>query len=181
MAGDKEDGNHPRFADLPSKLTRPGSLEVEAESTPKETVHNFASMKHKTLIVDDDEAVRLSLRGVLLLEGYEVSTASNGHEAVEKFRTHSADIVLLDLNMPVKDGWETFERLTSINPLLPVIVVTARPDTYPIARSHGVAALMQKPLDIPLLLEAMRDLLAEPAERRLSRITTHEPQTYYLA
>ena len=65
--------------------------------------------------------------------------------------------------MPVKGGWDTFERLTNINPLLPIIVITARPDAYPVAMAAGVAALMQKPLDIPLLLEAMRDLLAEPA------------------
>jgi len=83
--------------------------------------------------------------------------------------------------MPVKGGWDTYERLTSIDPLLPVIVITARPDAYPMAKAAGVAALMQKPLDIPLLLEAIRDLLAEPDEQRLSRITSHGPQTHYLA
>jgi len=88
--------------------------------------------------------------------------------------------VLLDLNMPVKGGWETFEHLTSIDPLLPVIVITARPDAYPTAVAIGVAALMQKPLDIPALLEAMRYFLAQPAEQRLCRITNHQPPTQYL-
>ena len=83
--------------------------------------------------------------------------------------------------MPVKGGWDTFERLTSINPLLPVIIITARPDAFSTATATGVAALMQKPLDIPLLLEAVSDLLAEPAEQRLSRITTHPPPTRYFA
>ena len=55
--------------------------------------------------------------------------------------------------MPVKSGWDTLERLTTINPLLPIIVITARSDAYSVAMATGVAALMQKPLDIPLLLE----------------------------
>ena len=53
--------------------------------------------------------------------------------------------------------------------MVPIIVITARPDAYPVAMDTGVAALMQKPLDIPLLLEAMRELLAGPATKRLSR------------
>jgi DNA-binding response OmpR family regulator len=69
--------------------------------------------------------------------------------------------------MPVKGGWDTFERLTTINPLLPIIIITARPDAYPIAVVAG-AALMQKPLDLPRLLKTMRELLAQPAEQRLS-------------
>ena len=58
-----------------------------------------------------------------------------------------------------------------------IIVITARPDAYPVAMAMGVAVLMQKPLDIPLLLEAMRELLAEPATKRLSRVAGHGPQT----
>ena len=118
-----------------------------------------------------------ALGTVIESEGFDVVRAADGHEAVEKFRQQPINIVLLDLNMPVKGGWDTFERLTNINPLLPIIVITARPDAYPVAMATGVAALMQKPLDIPLLLEAMRHLLAEPATERLSRIAGHGPQT----
>ena len=118
-----------------------------------------------------------ALGTVIESEGFEVFRAADGHAAVEKFRQQPIDIVLLDLNMPVKGGWDTLERLTTINPLLPVIVITARPDAYPVAMATGVAALMQKPLDIPLLLEAMRELLAEPAAQRLSRVAGHGPQT----
>src|SRR4051812_20401240 len=106
----------------------------------------------RVLLADDDRSVLDALGGVLDSEGFEVIRAANGHEAVKKFREHRADIVLLDLNMPVKGGWDTFEQLTSIDPLLPVIVITARPDAYPTAVGTGVAALMQKPLDIPALL-----------------------------
>ena len=133
--------------------------------------------KPRVLLVDDDRSVLDALGTVIESEGFDVVRAADGHEAVEKFRQQPVNIVLLDLNMPVKGGWDTFERLTTINPLLPIIVITARPDAYPVAMATGVAALMQKPLDIPLLLEAMRDLLAEPATERLSRIAGHGPQT----
>jgi CheY-like chemotaxis protein len=133
--------------------------------------------KPRVLLVDDDRSVLDALGAVIESEGFELVRAADGHAAVEKFRQQAIDIVLLDLNMPVKGGWDTFERLTTINPLLPIIVITARPDAYPVAMAAGVAGLMQKPLDIPLLLEAMREVLAEPATKRLSRIAGHGPQT----
>jgi DNA-binding response OmpR family regulator len=138
------------------------------------------SSQPRVLLADDDRSVLDALSAVLESEGFDVVRAADGRAAVERFREHRADIVLLDLNMPVKGGWDTFERLTAINPLLPIIVITARPDTYPSALAAGAAALMQKPLDIPLLLAAMRNFLAEPAEQRLTRITSQEPQTLFL-
>lgn len=138
-------------------------------------------MKTKVLLVDDDPSVVSALSGVLQSEGYDVTQAFDGHAALEHFHAiGGAAIVLLDLNMPVKGGWDTFERLTAINPLLPVIVITARPDQYPLADAAGVAALMEKPLDLPLLLETMRKFLAEPPEVRLARIAGKNPHTLHL-
>ncbi len=128
------------------------------------------SNQPRILLADDDRSVLEALGGVLESEGFDVVAAADGHAAIEKFRTHQADIVLLDLNMPVKGGWDTFERLTTINPLLPIIVITARPDAEPMAMATG-AVLMQKPLDLPRLLAAIRELLAQPAEQRLSVLT----------
>ncbi|MEA3209468.1 MAG: two-component system, NtrC family, nitrogen regulation response regulator NtrX [Chthoniobacter sp.] len=152
-----------------------------APSKRKPEMNTKKPSQPRVLLADDDRSVLDALGAVLESEGFEVIRAANGHEAVEKFCEHRADLVLLDINMPVKGGWDTFERLTSIDPLLPVIVITARPDAYPAAMAAGVAALMQKPLDIPVLLEAMRYFLTQTAEQRLSRITTHQPQTHYLA
>lgn len=137
-------------------------------------------MKAKILLADDDEEVLAALNGVLESEGYEVILAKDGREALEHFHAGHIDIVLLDLNMPVKGGWETFERLTTIHPLLPVIVITARPDQYPLAVAAGVGALMEKPLDLVLLLQAIEDLLHEPVESRLSRMTGKRPITRFL-
>jgi DNA-binding response OmpR family regulator len=144
---------------------------------PAGACHATAMNKPRVLLVDDDRSILDALGTVIESEGFEVVRAADGHEAVEKFCQQPVDIVLLDLNMPVKGGWDTLKRLTTINPLLPIIVITARPDAYPVAMAMGVPVLMQKPLDIPLLLEAMRELLAEPAAARLSRIAGHGPQT----
>src|ERR1700722_13615266 len=106
----------------------------------------------KVLLADDDRSVLEALGAALESEDFDVVRAADGHAALEKFRENRADIVLLDLNMPVRGGWDTFERLTRIDPLLPIIIITARPDAYRVAVSAGAAALMQKPLDIPQLL-----------------------------
>ena len=143
---------------------------------PAGACHATAVNDPRVLLVDDDRSVLDALGSVIESEGFEVVRAADGHQAVQKFCQQSVDIVLLDLKMPVKSGWDTFERLTTINPLLPIIVITARSDAYPVAMAKGVAGLMQKPLDIPLLLEAMRELLAEPVTKRLSRLASDEPQ-----
>ena len=134
----------------------------------------------RILLADDDEGVLAALNDVLRSEGYEVITAKNGREAIEHFHEGRIDIALLDLNMPIKGGWETFEKLTTIHPLLPIIVITARPEQYALAVAAGVGALMEKPLDLPLLLQAIKDLLREPIEQRLSRSSGKRPITRYL-
>ena len=134
----------------------------------------------RILLADDDEEVLAALNDVLRSEGYEVITAKNGREAIEHFHEGHIDIALLDLNMPIKGGWETFEKLTTIHPLLPIIVITARPEQYPLAVAAGVGALMEKPLDLILLLQAIEDLLIEPIEQRLSRSSGKRPITRYL-
>jgi DNA-binding NtrC family response regulator len=125
----------------------------------------------KVLLVDDDPSVVAALGAALISEGYDVIQAFNGREAIRHFYTHpDIAIVLLDLCMPVKGGWDTFERITGINPLLPIIIITARSDQYSVADAAGVGALMEKPLDVQALLETMQRLLAEPPEKRLARI-----------
>ena len=88
--------------------------------------------------------------------------------------------MLLDLNLPQKSGWDTFEQLTRDNPLLPVIVITARTGQLFTSLGAGAAALLEKPLYVPALLVAMRHILAEPPEVRLSRLTGHAERFHYV-
>jgi two-component system, OmpR family, response regulator len=120
------------------------------------------SLLRKTiLVVDDDEAVRNGLRGVLVSEGYKVVAARHGREAVQVFRVHPCDLALLDMNMPLRNGWGTIADLRALKSQLPAIIITARPDQRNVAREAGVE-LMEKPLDLPLLLQRIGVLLSEP-------------------
>ena len=132
-----------------------------------------ASARIKVLLADDDPAVRASLSRALQGEDYEVFSASNGQEALEKFFRGYIDIVLLDINMPVRNGWDTFERMTAVNPFLPIIIITARPNQQELASVAGATAIMEKPLAIPILIETMNRLVEESIEARWEWIAQH--------
>ena len=133
----------------------------------------------RILLVDDDSTVRDSLNDVLVSRGYSVIPAENGQQALALANESSVDLVLLDLNMPVKNGWDTFEQLTREHPLIPVIIATARPNQLFTALGAGAGALLEKPMDIPTLLRTMEKLLAETAEQRLARLAGKETEFLY--
>lgn len=129
-------------------------------------------MKQSILIIDDDPAVRSALGNLLHHEGYRVALAASGQEAIERVvRDGPFDLLLLDLNLCGMDGWETFDRIALINPLLPVLLITARPEQESAARASGVSGLAEKPFDMPHLLGTVRDLIAEPPIQRLRRLS----------
>ena len=133
----------------------------------------------RILLVDDDPTVRDSLNDVLVSEGYSVISAENGEEALDLAARLPVDLALLDLNMPVKNGWDTFQQLTFEHPLIPIIIVTARPNQLFTALGAGAGALLEKPMDIPTLLRTMEKLLAESAEQRLARLAGKETEFHY--
>ena len=136
--------------------------------------------KKRILLVDDDDQVLASVALVLEEENYDVVLASDGYEAMIKCQNCHPDLVLIDLNMPRLDGWKTLEVIDRLEPLVPIVVITARPQQYERAVLAGVDALMEKPLDFPVLLEAMEKLLNESREEHLSRITSREFKTWWL-
>ena len=119
-------------------------------------------MIKRILLVDDERSIRESLSKILGAENYEVVLAENGHEAIEKYGAQRIDLLILDLNMPVKNGWDTLEWLVKIDPVLPVVIITGRSDQRALAETAGADALMEKPLDVPLLLQTIRELMDEP-------------------
>jgi DNA-binding NtrC family response regulator len=122
------------------------------------------------LVVDDILSVRDSLRKVLEYAGYRALLAKDGVEAQEQFELERVDLMLLDIGLPLHNGWETFERITLVNPLLPVIIITGQADQWEVAQAAGAGAFMEKPLDVERLLETIEQLLAEPTEARLQRL-----------
>jgi len=136
------------------------------------------TLPRKTIfVVDDDAAVRASMIKVLKGAGYEVMTASDGQEASARFAPERIDLVLLDLNLPFRSGWEVFEGLTTRYPTIPIIIITAMPNQYRTALAAGVGALMEKPIEVPALLQTMEALLAESPEARLRRMCGYQRDT----
>lgn len=137
-----------------------------------ETNSSFTnSPRNRVLIADDDPGVRGSLAAVLESEGYVVDEAGDGREAVSRAIAHPPALVLLDLHMPQWDGWVAFRQLDRVTPLLPVIVITARPNQYEKAVQMGVDAFMEKPLNIPVLVRAIKRLTSEDNNRHVRRVT----------
>ncbi len=134
----------------------------------------------RVLVIDDDPAVAKSIKRVLERAAYDVVLAPDGREAEARFQSQSIDLVLLDLNLPSESGWDVFERLTTRQPYLPVIVITAMPNQYAMAQAAGVGALVEKPVEVPALLKLIKDLLAEPRDARLRRMCGFQHDTTQL-
>ena len=137
-------------------------------------------MKTRVLVIDDDASIRESMKKVLQREDYEVLLAADREEALDRFDPQEIDLLLLDLNLPERSGWDVFEEITAKNPCLPVIVITGDPGQYRVAKVAGISAFLEKPIDVPVLLQTLRDLLAEPKEQRLRRLVGrgHRPRRF---
>lgn len=117
----------------------------------------------RILFVDDEEIIRETVRDVLLGFGCIVQTVDDGDEAVELLKTESFDLVLSDIKMPGKSGYEVFAAAKEANPNTPVILTTGfgyDPNhTIVRARREGLAAVLFKPFKINQLLEEIRSAL----------------------
>jgi two-component system, OmpR family, response regulator MprA len=116
----------------------------------------------KVLVVDDERAVRESLRRALELEGYEVELAGDGEEALERLSAPAAaDAVILDVLMPGIDGLEVCRRLRSDANAVPVLMLTARAevDSRVAGLDAGADDYLPKPFALAELLARLRALL----------------------
>jgi DNA-binding response OmpR family regulator len=118
-----------------------------------------ATSRKCVLVVDDDERILRFLGLKLKVAGYEVITATNGHEGLKLAESASPDIMVLDLLMPGMDGFEVLRRLRSSSNL-PVIVLAARADASEEALSLGASDFMAKPFNPDELVRRIQALLA---------------------
>jgi DNA-binding NtrC family response regulator len=98
-------------------------------------------------VIDDEPVIHDVLAQLLTSEGYEVEISSSGEEALEKFPSQSFDVILLDLLMPGMDGIEVLRRIKRIDPLVPVIIITAYGSVESAISAMKIGALdyVQKP------------------------------------
>lgn len=114
------------------------------------TEHGQHFRRGKLLVVDDEPAVRESLRGILAQEGHQVSTAASGEEALASLSDDSFDLILLDLKMPGIDGLEVLQEAKRTAPDTVVILLTAYGtlDSAVGALRHGAHDYLLKPCSV---------------------------------
>jgi len=114
----------------------------------------------RILVIDDDPILRETLREVLVDEGYEVRAASNGHEAIAHLDGWPADLVILDLMMPLMDAFAfRASQEAGHSPAAPVLILSAAPSLEEAAAQLGAAATLGKPFGLDELLTTVRRLL----------------------
>jgi CheY-like chemotaxis protein len=116
----------------------------------------------RVLVVDDDEVIRQLIAVNLQLEGFEVVTAVDGQDCLDRVRDIAPDVITLDVMMPRLDGWVTAVKLRD-DPLtrdIKVVMITARAQEHDIRRGHeiGVDAYVTKPFDPAELIRTVREL-----------------------
>lgn len=118
----------------------------------------------RVLVVDDDAVIRQLICVNLELEGFEVHTAEDGQDALDKVRDVDPVVVTLDIMMPRLDGWETAARLRSDPDTahVKVILLSARAQEADVRRGKGIGvdAYLTKPFDPDELVDAVRRLAA---------------------
>ena len=112
-------------------------------------------MAPNVLVVDDDRDIRDALSQILTEEGFDVTEAGNGLQALDAIAKRRPDVVLLDLMMPVMNGWQVLQTMKQSADLstVPVVVLSA-------IEAHGCADYIQKPVSLDRLLVLLNTIRA---------------------
>lgn len=120
-------------------------------------------MNKKVLIADDEQNIVISLEFLMKREGYEVSIAVDGEEAVQRIRAEQPDLVLLDVMMPKKSGFEVCQEVRADAALgkTRILMLTAKGRDTEMAKglALGADAYMTKPFSTKELVEKVRTML----------------------
>jgi two-component system nitrogen regulation response regulator NtrX len=128
-------------------------------------------MKPRILVVDDEPAIRDTMRMILEYDGYEVLLAGSGQEGLTMAERDSPDLVFLDIKMPGLDGLEVLSRLRGTNETLPVVIVSAHGSTTTALEAGRLGAFrfIEKPLSKDYVLDAVREGVELGSLRRENR------------
>jgi CheY-like chemotaxis protein len=116
----------------------------------------------RLLIVDDEVAIVEALQDILSVEGYDIVTAFNGAEGLQRMVSAKPDLVLLDLMMPVMDGREMLRRMREAPELHPIPVVVMSAGRISDEERRSSARFLAKPFELDLLLDTIAELLGPP-------------------
>ncbi len=126
------------------------------------------------LVADDDSMVRSVLREILEKQGWTVTEASNGREAIESFRKQPCQLLITDILMPEDDGYETCLQLKRKYQHLKVIAISGGDFLLPgkyLALAHGIGVdrTFAKPFRTAEIVDAVRELIGNPRAREASQ------------
>lgn len=126
-------------------------------------------MSKSILLIDDDKLVLMTLKRLLVREGYQVTTALNGQTALRKMQEDSFDLIISDIKMPQMDGIETIKKIREYlaqnnKKLIPEIFITAyaKEEIYQEALKLDASGYIEKPFDVKTLQETVKKLTEKP-------------------
>ncbi len=136
---------------------------------------------YKLLIVDDEQSVRYSFKKLFNSAKYKIAEASNSEEAIASFNKERPNLVILDIEMPGKDGIQVLKEIKELSPKTPVIIITAygSGDRVIKAMKYGAYEYVEKPFDIPRLIFIIEDALKNSITDEL--IAAEDPNKRKLA
>ena len=118
-------------------------------------------MSDKILFVEDEEDLTLIVADTLRGQGYDVITAVNGMEGIEKFKTEAADLVVADVMMPKMDGFTMAQEIRKLSPTVPLLFLTAKSTIDDVEKGFEIGAndYLKKPFELRELIVRIKALL----------------------
>ncbi len=116
----------------------------------------------RVLVVDDEADIRATVTAMLEIEGYDVDEAANGADALHAIEEHAPDLILLDMRMPILDGWGFASELRRRGHRTPIVVMTAARDAARWASEIAASAFVAKPFGLDDLINAVERARPQP-------------------
>ena len=125
-------------------------------------------MSNKILFVEDEEDLTLIVADTLRGQGYEVVTAVDGEDGLEKFKTEAADIVVADVMMPKMDGFTMAKEIRKLSPTVPLLFLTAKSTIDDVEQGFEIGAndYLKKPFELRELIVRIKALLRRYGDNR---------------
>lgn len=119
--------------------------------------------KHRILIVDDDEAIRSLLQVTLSSARFELAIAANGAQALKVVDNWQPNLILLDMRMPIMDGWQFIQAYRQMPPpFAAIVILTASLDSERIRQQVAADAALLKPFSPDTILDVVMRFLRKP-------------------
>lgn len=125
-------------------------------------------MRQRIFVVDDDEKITSLLRRSLAFEGYEVHIANDGQSGLKLLQAEDPDLLVLDVMMPIMDGWEVCRRVREAGSGVPILMLTAKDDIQDRVKGLDLGAddYLIKPFALEELLARVRALLRRKSDKQ---------------